>query len=153
VSGLSTSLIPSVLDTLVAQFTTALAGVMAVTDGPPTVDIPASGLFVGAALGDEAIQFQQANPVAGARRRDEQFDIPNLMYLRTGDTDTLSATRASVFAALALLETSMRADMSIGIAGNSVRAQLGTVGWFSQVQSPDGIVCRISFTIEVKTRI
>jgi hypothetical protein len=147
-------MIPTVLDALFAQFTTALAGVMAVTDGPPTIDLPMSGLYVGASVDQNVpVSFAQGIPVMGAKRRDEEFQIPNLMYLRTGDTDTLSATRAAIFAALALIETSMRADMAIGISGNTVRVQLGTVGEFRQLQTGDGVTCRLDFMIEGKTRI
>ena len=154
----STSQIPVVLDALVALLTTTLAP-LEVRDGPPTIQVPTSGLYIGATDEDNTIDFMQGWGPMGAKRRDESFQIPNLLLLRTGDQKTnagannLSTVRSAIFTTLGLIETALRADIAIGTTTNTVRVEFGTPGSFTQLQTGDGVVCRIRFTFNVNARI
>jgi hypothetical protein len=148
-----TSRIPAVLDALVAAFTTALAAAdVTVTDGPPGLDQPLRELCIGHTREDDEIAFTQEWAGQGGLSRNEMFEIPNMLYLRTGDTN-LSALRLALFGYLATIESTLRADPTLGITGFTVRAEFGTSGSYKQEVTERGLVLRVRFTIRVKTRI
>jgi len=147
---MSTSIIPTALDALVAAFTAVLD--IEVIDGPPTIEIPLTGLYVGATTDDNKVDFQQTWAGVGGLFRNESFQIPNLLYLRTGDT-VLSPVRLALFGHLATIENTLRADPTLGIAGRIVRAEFGTSGGLTQLQTKQGCICLVEFSINVDARI
>lgn len=147
---MSTSLIPAALDALVTTFTAALAPLQ-VFDGPPSGKSPTSGLYVGATDDDNTIEFQQRWAGQAHIARDEAFEIPNLLYVSSGDKG-FSAHRMTAFAQLAEIEDALRANPTLGISTNAVRAQFGTAGQVVQIAGTSTVV-RVLFTINVEGRI
>lgn len=152
-----TSRVPAAVDALLAILRTApgLADV-AIVDGPPTTNLtPLRYVFVGWQPGaDAAVALTQAFNGAGARTRDEAFEIACYAEVRAGDTD-IKARRDEAFALLAEVETALRASNAEPTAptlnGTVLWAHL-TAGDLRQVQS-DGSLAGIAFTVTCQARI
>lgn len=147
---MSTSLIPTVLANLVTLLDAALS--IEVTDGPPGQNSPEDGLFIGATDEDNTIPFAQRWAGQGHIAKDESFEIPNLLYASSGDAG-FAEQRTDAFANLALIETVLRSNPTLGISTNALRAQFGTSGEVVQIHGNKGPVCRVRFTINIEGRI
>lgn len=149
---MSTSRIPAVVKALRDTAQAALPD-LDVRLGPPSGELPERGLFVNDTSDDEA-EFRQSWAGNGARARNEDFDLPCLLYRDTGDNDqdTVSAEMDAVFADFATVENLLRSgDLNLGVTGFSVECEVAEGAW-SQDPS-DGLVTRLRFTVHVKTRI
>lgn len=147
---MSSSRIPAVCDALVSLFDGALA--IEVRDGAVLQNVERAGLTVGANLDDSQFTWEQDWAGLGHSQRDETFDVPCVLWARCGD-DTVATVRNEVFGYFATIESTLRANESLGFAGlYNVRADVRPTA-YSQQQTPDGVVCRIDFSIRVQTRI
>uniref|UniRef100_UPI0035DE1A2B hypothetical protein n=1 Tax=Brucella cytisi TaxID=407152 RepID=UPI0035DE1A2B len=152
-----TSRVPAAVDGLLAVLRAApgLADVT-VVDGPPAVNLtPRRLLFVGWQPGGEsAVSLAQTFNGAGARTRDETFQIAGYIEARTGDKDML-ARRAAVFAILGEIETALRATTDAPDAptlGGAVLWAHLTAGDLTQIQS-EGSTAGLAFTVTCQARI
>lgn len=151
---MSSSRIPAILAAWKALATTAIPS-YEVRQGQPTTDVPLQGLYVAATDETDEITFSQTWAGQGSRSRNETFDIPNLLFRRTGDNDqtTVVSELEALFVTLGSLEDVVRNDPTLGVSGYTVRAQFGTDGATSQTQSDNGLVSRVRFNLHVETRI
>ncbi|MFJ6561861.1 hypothetical protein ACIQMV_18770 [Streptomyces sp. NPDC091412] len=152
-----TSRVPAAVDALVAVLRAApgLADVT-VVDGPPAVNLTDRRLlFVGWQPGGEtAVSLTQTFNSAGARTRDEAFQIAGYIEARTGDKD-MQATRSKAFAILGEIETALRATNDSPDAptlGGAVLWAHLTAGDLSQAQA-EGSVAGLAFTVTCQARI
>lgn len=151
---MSTSRIPAVVAAFKAAVTAALPS-LEVRQGKPPTEVPVAGLYVAATDDDDEITFNQDWAGQGSRARNETFEFPNLLFRRTGSNDqtTVTSELAALFTDLGAIENVLRTDPTLGVSGYTVRAQFGTDGAARQVQSKDGLVSRVRFTVKVETRI
>lgn len=149
-SGVS-SRIPVVLDALIALLTPALP-TLQVRDGAVLQNVERAGLTIGANLDDSEFEWEQDWAGLGHVYRDEDFTVPNILWARSGDND-LSVYRNEVFGYFATIESTLRAAEKLGLdPAWNIRADLRPTR-YSQPQTPDGVVCRIDFTIRIQARI
>lgn len=153
---MSSSLIPSCITALVSSLTTAFAGAIPVNDGPVLQNTEPAMLLVGATEAEglssgDFPEWQQRWAGLGHAARDETFQIPCVLFVRSGDTD-LATYRTTAWSYFATVESTLRNDPTLGISTNTIRAQVSP-GSYSQPQTPDGVVCRIDFTVNVEGRI
>jgi hypothetical protein len=154
----TTSRVPAAIDALLAVLEAApeLDGV-AIVDGPPTTDLTKlDQLFVGWQP-ENMVGVQLTQDFAGAstRIRDESFEIGCYVESRSGDTD-MKARRDRVFGLVAVVEQVLR-----GTEANPDAASLGgavlwshlTAGDLRQVQSADGALAGVDFTVTCRARI
>ncbi|MGW9371193.1 hypothetical protein ACWGVR_14420 [Streptomyces xanthophaeus] len=154
---MATSAVPAAVDALLAILGSAssLAKVR-IVDGPPTINLDAPDcLFVGFQPGaDMAVSLTQNFASAGARMRDEDFDILCYIESRSGGTD-LGARRRRAFEMLAQVENALRATDDVPDAptlnGTVLWAHLAS-GDLIQVQS-DGVLAGIPLTVRCRARI
>lgn len=108
---MTTSRVPAAIDALLTlcRASAGLAGVE-VVDGPPVVNLSnPDRLHIGWKPGEDlAVSLSQDFAGAGARRRDEQFQIQGYAETRSGEID-MQARRARVFEILAAVEDVLRA--------------------------------------------
>lgn len=154
---MATSAVPAALAGLLAVLRAApgLNGVT-VVDGPPTNNLTGGDwLYVGHQPGaDAAVSMTQAFASAGARRRDEDFDIGCYAESRAGGSD-MAARRARVFELLAEVENALRATDAAPEAptlGGAVLWAHLTTGDLYQLQS-DGVLAGLAFTVRCRARI
>ncbi|MFE9309516.1 hypothetical protein ACFYM5_17725 [Streptomyces sp. NPDC006706] len=152
-----TSRVPAAVDGLLAVLRTApgLANVK-VVDGPPAVNLTDRRLlFVGwQPGGDTAVSLAQTFNSAGARTRDETFQIAGYIEVRAGDKD-MKARRDDAFAILGEIETALRATNDVPDAptlGGAVLWAHLTAGDLSQAQA-EGSVAGLAFTVTCQARI
>lgn len=154
---MATSRVPAAVDALLAilRAAPALAGVL-VVDGPPAVNYTdRHRIYVGWQPGaDAAVDLTQDFNAAGARTRDENFDISCYAESRTGDKD-MAARRTRVFELVAAVETALRATDAAPTAptlsGTVLWAHL-TTGSLTQIQS-EGALAGLAFTVTCRARI
>ena len=148
---MTSSVIPTVTDALVSVLDAALS--IPVYDGAIEQNVEAKALTVGAALADSDFAWEQqwATLAAATRPREEQFDVPCCLWVRSGDK-TLSTYRSEVFGYWQTVESALRTNPTLGITTNSLRTLLRPLG-YSQPRTPEGVVCRIDFAFRVKARI
>lgn len=152
-----TSRVPAAVDALLAILRAApgLAGVD-IVDGPPSVNLTElRRIHVGWQPGaDAAVSLQQSFNAAGARTRDEAFEIACYAEARAGDKD-MKARRDEVFALIGEVETALRASNTAPTAptlnGTVLWAELAT-GDLVQVQA-EGSLAGLSFTVTCQARI
>jgi hypothetical protein len=155
--AVTTSRVPAAVDALLTILRAApgLADVL-IIDGPATTNLTSlRHVFVGwSPSGDAAVGLQQAFNAAGARTRDEAFEITCYAEARAGDTD-MKARRDEVFALVGEVETALRATNETPTAptllGTVLWAHL-TAGDLTQVQS-DGSLAGLAFTVTCQARI
>ncbi|MGZ6836776.1 MAG: hypothetical protein ACXVGE_13050 [Blastococcus sp.] len=147
---MASSLIPQALDALVSLFTSALPNIE-VRDGTVLQNEERAGLYVGTNLDDSRFGAEQRWPGLGHAVRDEAFEVPCVLFVRSGD-NVLKPVRDEVFGYLATVESTLRNNVNLGISTNSVRAQLLAYE-YSQPQTPDGVVCRLDFIVNIEGRI
>ncbi|MEU9789109.1 hypothetical protein AB0E27_00545 [Streptomyces sparsogenes] len=152
-----TSRVPAAVDALleILRAAPALADVR-IVDGPPATNLTEpKQLFIGwQPDADAAVALEQDFASAGARTRDESFEIACYAETRSGDKD-MALQRGAVFALVAAVETALRATDAAPTAptlnGTVLWAQLAT-GNLRQVQS-EGTVVGLAFTITCRARI
>ncbi|PAZ15681.1 hypothetical protein CLM62_12860 [Streptomyces sp. SA15] len=154
---MATSRVPAAVDALLSILRAASAlSAVDVVDGPPTTDLSnLKRIHVGWQPGAEAaVGLRQEFAYAGARRRDEEFDIVCYAEARSGDTD-MAARRTEVFALVAAVEDALRATDAAPTAptlnGAVLWAEL-TTGSLQQVQA-DGSLAGLAFTVACRARI
>lgn len=157
---MATSAVPAAVDALLAILRAAagLSGV-SILDGPPVTggDITDPDLlFVGWQPGSEAAaSLTQSFNAAGARTRDESFEVACYAEARSGDTD-MAARRTRAFVIVAEVETAIRATVAAPalptLSGTVLWAHL-TTGNLVQVQTDKGSVAGVLFTIACRARI
>lgn len=149
---MATSTIPATIDALVALFTASLSDVD-VHDGPAVVSNRADHLSVGYAGRDnpEAVSWEQtaAGIQRGAHPRDEVFFVNCVINSGSGDA-VMSTRRTRAFAILGQVETSLRADPSLG--GVVMTAQVAD-GSLLQDLDENGMFAGLVFRIRCKSRI
>jgi len=155
---MATSAVPAALAALLAilRAEPALADVQ-VVDGPPTTDQSDADLVaVGWSLeGDLAAEVAQSFNAAGARTRDEDFDIACWLDTWSGDQDFASA-RARAYELLAVVENAIRASG----ASPTAPTLNGAVQWahltrytLRQSLTDQGAQVSVPFTITCRARI
>lgn len=154
---MATSAVPAALDALlvILQAAPGLDGVR-VVDGPPTNNLVGGDwLYVGYQPGaDTSANLVQAFNAAGARTRDEDFELLCYAESRSGGTG-IASVRQRVFELLAEVETALRATDALPLAptlnGTVLWAHL-TTGDLYQLQA-DGVLAGVAFTIRCRARI
>ena len=154
---MATSAVPAALSALVTilQSAPGLEGVR-VSDGPPVTDLSdLDQLFIGWQPDTEtAVSLDQDFAGAGARTRDERFDIACYAEARSGDTD-IAARRARVFELLGEVENALRASDAAPTAptlNNTVLWAHLTVGNLTQIQR-EGSLAGVAFVVRCQARI
>ncbi|MFJ8555309.1 hypothetical protein [Streptomyces sp. NPDC093676] len=154
---MATSRVPAAVDALVAILRAApgLADVE-VVDGPPAVNLTSlKRIHIGWQPGaDSAVSLEQSFNSAGARSRNEAFQIAGYIEARAGDKD-MQARRTEAFAILGEIETALRATNEAPTAptllGTVLWAHL-TAGDLTQVQA-EGSLAGLAFTVTCQARI
>ncbi|WP_069885275.1 hypothetical protein [Streptomyces luteocolor] len=153
----TTSRVPAAVDALLAilRAEPLLAGVR-IIDGPEATNLTERNvIFVGWQPGGEAaVSLQQEFNAAGARTRDEVFEIACYAETRAGDKD-MAARRARVFEMVAAVEQALRATDAAPEAptlNGSVLWSGLTAGSLQQAQS-EGAICGLAFTVACRARI
>lgn len=154
---MATSRVPAAVDALVAILRAAPAlSEVRIVDGPESTNLTdLRRIHVGWHPGAEsAVSLQQEFNSAGARTRDEAFEISCYAEARSGDTD-MKARRDEVFALVGEVETALRATNAAPtlptLNGTVLWAHL-TAGDLVQVQS-EGSLAGLSFTVTCQARI
>lgn len=154
---MATSRVPAAVAALlvILRAAPALANVR-IVDGPEAVNLTDKDrVHVGWQPGGEAaVNLQQEFASAGARTRDEAFEIACYAESRAGDKD-MAARRARVFELVGAVETALRATDAAPTAptlNNTVQWAHLTTGNLLQVQS-EGAVAGLAFTITCRARI
>ena len=155
---MATSTVPAAIDALLVILRTApeLSGVR-VFDGPPTDDM-AGPDFVAVGWqpeGEEAPAITQDFNAAGARTRDEEFDLLCWAESWTGDR-SVSARRVRAFELLAVVEQAIRASGAQPEAptlGGVVLWSHLTGATLRQMFTQDGTRVGIAFTVSCRARI
>lgn len=155
---MATSAVPGAIAALLAMLRSesGLSGVQ-VVDGPPTDDQSDADLIaVGWSLeGDLAAEVVQEFNAAGARTRDENFDIACWLDTWSGDHD-FAACRARAYELLAVVENAIRASG----ASPTAPTLNGAVQWahltrytLRQSLTDQGAQVSVPFTITCRARI
>lgn len=154
---MATSRVPAAIEALLAILQAAPALVEArIVDGPETTNLTdLKRIHVGWHPGAEsAVELRQEFAYAGARRRDEEFEISCYAEARSGDTD-MAARRTEVFALVAAVEDALRATDAAPtqptLNGTVLWAEL-VAGNLVQVQA-DGSLAGLTFSIACRARI
>jgi hypothetical protein len=152
------SAVPGAVNALLAILAEpSTAAAVDLRDGPPTVNIDAGDLlFIGYTPDtDIAVTAQQQFASAGARRRDETFQIGCYAESRSG-SDNMAARRARVYEIAALVEDALRATNDRPTAPNLNDTVLWahlTTGDLRQLQGPETCTAGLSITITCQARI
>lgn len=155
---MATSAVPGALAALVSILRAApeLEGVE-VVDGPPSVDVSrADFLAIGwTPDGEQSATFVQDFAYAGARARDEEFQITSTIDCWSGDAD-YGALRQRAFAVAAVVENAIRASGANPTAptlnGAVLWAHL-TQGGLTQSFTDQGARAALAFTVSCRARI
>ncbi|WP_442653787.1 hypothetical protein [Streptomyces pseudogriseolus] len=129
---------------------------VAIVDGPASVNASElRRIHVGWAPGaDSSVALQQQFNGAGARTRDEAFDISCYAEARAGDKD-MKARRDEVFALVGEVEQALRASNEAPEAptlNNTVLWAHLTTGDLQQLQA-EGSLAGLTFTVTCQARI
>ncbi|NUP37008.1 MAG: hypothetical protein HOY76_08315 [Streptomyces sp.] len=152
-----TSAVPAAVNALLAILRAApgLADVR-IVDGPASTNLTElKQLFVGWQPAVEAaVTLEQDFASAGARTRDETFEIACYAETRSGDKD-MATQRGRVFDLVAAVETALRATDAAPTAptlnGTVLWSHL-TTGNLAQMQA-EGTVAGLAFTVTCRARI
>ncbi len=151
---MATSVIPAVIDYLVAHASVALTGVR-VYDGYDSSDDPGDFLMVGvddpespnaAFSADSTQDWAHANNTA----RDEMGDVTCAALSWNGIGDQKLA-RDAAFAITATVEVLLRADPTLG--GIVLWSSYGTTTQLTQQQSTNGVMALVVFKVHFRARI
>ncbi|AKN71231.1 hypothetical protein QR97_27900 [Streptomyces sp. PBH53] len=154
---MTASRVPAAVDALldILRARPALAGVR-IVDGPEPVNLTDKRrIHVGwSPFSDAAVSLQQDFNSAGARTRDEVFQIAGYVEVRSGDKD-MKQRRDDAFALLGEVEQALRATDAAPEAptlnGTVLWAQL-TAGDLYQQQAK-GSTAGLAFTVTCQARI
>lgn len=149
---MTSSRIPAVVDALLSVLGAALPGIEVRDGAPLQLEDEPSSLYVGA--DEDGSEFLWEQDWAGMSHayRDEEFTVPCLLWVRTGDNN-VKAVRDQLFGLFATVEATLRADTQLGLDPTwNVRADVAPRS-YSQPQVPDGVVCKARFGIRVFARI
>ena len=155
---MSTSVVPKIVDALVAQADAALASVN-VFDGFGTSGEPGDFLMVGVddpdGLGStfSADASQSAATMGNPRRRDESGAVTCVALSWNGNTDQ-KAARDAAFATVAAVETFLRLDPSLGVtAAGLVVVEMGDNLRLMQNQDESGAEAAVIFEVRFRARL
>lgn len=153
---MATSVVPDLIDALVANATTALPNIQ-VKDGIGVTTDPGTDYLLigvddasnhGASFAAESMQtWANANYTA----RDEEGDIVCAAVSWNGDSDA-SAARTAAYATVAAVENMLRTDPSQGVA-NLLWTSFGSRTQLSQDQDTSGANAIVIFRIHFRARI
>jgi hypothetical protein len=153
---MQTSRVPAAVDALLAilRASPALADVR-IIDGPEPVNLTERDMiFVGWQNGEAAVALTQDFNAAGARTRDEAFEIACYAESRAGDKD-MALRRTKVFDLVGAVEEALRATDAAPTAptlnGTVLWAHL-TTGNLQQAQN-EGSIAGLAFTVTCQARI
>lgn len=153
-----TSRVPAAVDALLAilRASPALAGV-SVMDGPTSVNLTdRQRVYVGwQPSGNAAVTLSQDFNAAGARTRDEAFEISCYAESRSGDPNAAALHRGRVFELVGAVEVALRATAEAPDApklGGAVMWAHLTTGDLTQLQA-EGTVAGLAFTVTCRARI
>lgn len=153
---MAVSVIPALIDAIVAGASAALAGTVVVSDGFYVGSDPGNFLMIGVddpdsdgptSSGSSQQDWANANYTA----RDESGDITCAALSWNGD-GSQKAARDSAFATAETVATLVRANPSLGIA-NLLWTSYGTSTQLTQDQDDDGAKALIVFTVHFRARI
>jgi hypothetical protein len=153
---MATSVVPALIDALVAQATTALPSTL-VFDGIGVTDDPGDFLMIGVEDPDiEGAAFsadtkQDWAAVGTGAPRDEQGDITCVALSWNGDGNP-KAARDGAYAIAAAVEDLLRANASLGVSG-LLWTSFGTSSQLSQAQGEGGASALLVFRINFRARI
>lgn len=120
--------------------------------GPPLANEERKGMFVGADDNDTDASGQQRWAGLAHAKRDEAVEIPNLLYVQSGDDDLL-ATVGVADGYLQTVETWLRTNESLLVpGGQNVRAQITSYTW-RPYYTADGHTVRLTFNINIEARL
>lgn len=155
---MATSAVPGAMTALLAVLRAAPAlSDVQVIDGPPTTDMADPDIIaVGwSPEGDQSAQLVQTFNAAGARTRDEDFEITGYIDCWRGDQE-FSTVRARAFTLLAVVETAIRAsgaDPTAPTLNGAVMWAHLTGGVLRQSFTDQGTRAALSFTVTCHARI
>ncbi|WP_098010488.1 hypothetical protein [Streptomyces sp. sk226] len=155
---MAVSAVPDAVKQLLALLDTAagpLLNGVRIMDGPPGPNFSdRERINIGWAPGtDQAVEIQQGFASAGARRRDEDFNITCYAEVSWGDT-RMDLRRQRLFAILDGVDKVLRNSGPAGTTLNgSVQWAHLTVASLAQVQDPDGAMASAVFTVSCRARI
>lgn len=152
---MATSVIPALIDALVAAAKAALSNLL-VNDGYGVTEDPGNYLMIGVDDPDRpdaalSASSQQDWAHANYTARDEEGDITCAALSWTGDTDQ-KVSRDAVFATTAAVENMLRANPSLGLA-NLLWTSYGSATQLNQWQDAEGSMALVVFQVHFRARI
>lgn len=152
---MATTVIPAVLDALVATAKTALPNAV-ILDGYGVTEFVGNYFMIGV---DDPYSVEQALAASSQQdwahanytARNESGDITCVAVSWNGAEDAKGA-RDAVFAMTTALEAALKANPSLGLA-NLLWTSYGTNTQFSQGQDEDGAFAVLAFQIHFEARI
>lgn len=148
------SVVPGLIDALVAQATTALPNVY-VSDGYPLVRDSGDFLLVGADDIDPAVNSATAQespgPFGTNRPRDEAGEISLVAYSVSGDEDP-KAARDAVYACAQAVASLCRSTPTLGVT-SVLWTGYGSSSTLRQEQTSAGAQATLSFSISFRARL
>ncbi|MCX6399233.1 MAG: hypothetical protein NTX33_04780 [Propionibacteriales bacterium] len=155
---MSTSVIPAVIDALVAQAAAALPSVN-VFDGFGVVNDTGNYLMVGTDDPSQSVRSiaaqasQTTGPMGTSRPRDESGSIICAALAWNGNGNAKDA-RDAAFAVIAAVEALLRADPQLGLTGGPyLVAEMGDGFQLEQTQSDQGAEALVGFSVRFRARI
>ncbi|MET4925466.1 hypothetical protein P3L51_24455 [Streptomyces sp. PSRA5] len=157
---MKTSAVPGAIDALlsICRAAPALAvDQVLIIDGPPVGDMSDQDIVaIGWNPGDEpGADLTQDFAYAGARTRDEDFNVTGWIESWSGDGD-VQPRRARAFELLGVIETAIRASGTNTTAptlGGAVQWAHLTRGQLQQFNTDQGIRVGIAFTVTCRARL
>jgi hypothetical protein len=155
---MSTSVVPALIDALVARCDAALSAV-SVYDGYGVTDNPGDFLMVGVEDPDSqdsassSDASQEVATMGTNRSRDERGTVSCVALSWNGDGDQ-KAARDRVYATTAAVESLLRANPDLGIPGYAlVVTGFGADQRLMQNQDTDGAEAAVFFTVRFRARL
>ena len=157
---MGTSVVPKVIDALVAQLTTALsASPVIVSDGMPVTEDVADYLMIGVDAPNSmgamlsATSDQQPATQSTQRTRDENGSITCAAYSINGDSVAKTA-RDNAYSYMAAVENLLRTTPNLGLAtGAYLVVSIGQTLQLSQNQDDNGADALLLFDVRFYARI
>ena len=159
---MGTSVVPQMLDALIAASKAVLEPAIRVYDGPGVSADPGDFLAIGVDdmnfPGFAATSAQAVGPFATTKPRDETGSVICIAYSWNGDSQNgQKVARDAAYSYMGAVENLLRANPSLGIlvGGNSgyFVAQMGARQDFSQQPNGSGVDALLIFDIAYFTRI
>lgn len=151
---MAVSRVPATLDRLEVVALAAVTAPTRVFRGPFVTGDPGNALFIGYD-GDPVGDFRSVNTTTewagiGAKARTEQFDVFCAVTVLSGEANVKAATDTT-YAIYEEFAGAVRSDPDLNQAPPYVAAP--TVGELFTMPHPTGLQVRLSFLVQVKTRI